>query len=267
MLGQQTWVLTGAGGRVASSLRPRLATRVAGLRLLDVGDVSPEHPGESFAAVDLRDLEALAGAFAGADGVLHFGGLSEEARFDELADVNITGTFNVLEAARRARVARVVHASSSRVTGFYPTTTTVTPDMPPRPDGLYGASKVAGEALGRMYADKFGLSVVAMRIGSFEPAPAEVRHLSTWLSPGDCERAVVAAMRAPGVGYAAFYAVSRNTRRWCDLAAGEALGFDPRDDAEDHAARVLARDRSPAPALQGGAFTSPDYTLRRGGLG
>jgi uronate dehydrogenase len=47
-----------------------------------------------------------------------------------------------------------------------------------RPDGLYGASKVYGEALGSMYADRFGLSVVCLRIGSFQPRPRERRELS-----------------------------------------------------------------------------------------
>ncbi|WP_439673487.1 hypothetical protein [Embleya sp. MST-111070] len=58
-------------------------------------------------------------------------------------------------------------------------------------------SKVAVEALGRLYADKFGLSVVCLRIGSFVPAPAEPRHLATWLSPRDAVGYFRAALTAP----------------------------------------------------------------------
>jgi uronate dehydrogenase len=131
-------------------------------------------------------------------------------------DVNIAGTFHALEAARRTGVKRFIYASSNRVTGMYPVTTTVTPEMAPRPDGLYGVSEVAGEALGRMYAEKFELSVIAVRIGSAEDTPQDARQLSTWLSPANCRAAFLAAMLARDISYAAFYAVSRNSCRWWD---------------------------------------------------
>ena len=150
------------------------------------------------------------------------------------------------------------------VPGFYSTGTLLDASMPPRPDGLCGVSKIAGEALGRLYADKFGLEVAALRIGSFEPAPQDQRQLSTWLSPADCLAAFLAAMTAPELSYAVFYAVSHNTRRWWDLADGQALGLDPSDDAEDHTPRS-----SPSPTKtsgsvpQGGPYTTPAYTLDR----
>ena len=109
-------------------------------------------------AADVADLEGLIELVAGRDGVVHLGGIADEADFHDLATVNVVGTYHVLEAARRAGVGRVVFASSNRLTGSYDTDTTVDPAMPPRPDGFYGVSKVAGEALCRLYADKFGLS-------------------------------------------------------------------------------------------------------------
>ncbi|WP_277751070.1 NAD-dependent epimerase/dehydratase family protein [Streptomyces hoynatensis] len=167
----------------------------------------------------------------------------------------------MLEGARRQGVGRVVLASSNRLTGCYPVAQTVTPGMPPRPDGLYGVSKVAVEALGRLYADKFGLSVVCLRIGSFEEAPTEVRHLATWLSPRDCLGFVRAALTAPGVRFAALYAVSANTRRYWDIEAGTALGYTPVDDAEDFAAGIPAEGTA-GNGLQGGAYADAAYTLR-----
>ena len=263
LLADETWLLTGAAGRVGRSLRPALAARVGRLRLLDVEDVVAEHPSEEAVVADLRDQEAVEVAVAGADGVLHLGGIADEADFHDLAEVNIVGTFHVLEAARRAASRRVVFASSNRTTGFYPTSTRVATDTPPRPDGLYGVSKVACEALGRLYCDKFGLQVANLRIGSFEQAPQDERHLSTWLSPADCEAAFLAAMTAPGLTYATFYAVSRNARGWWDLTAGEALGFEPRDDAERYAVDVGAGVATAPGAPQGGAFAEPAYTLDR----
>jgi uronate dehydrogenase len=257
-LAEQTWALTGAGGRIAGILRAELAARVGRLRLVDVVPVAPEHPGEEAALADLRDQAAVEAALTGADGVLHLGAIADEADFHDLAAVNIVGTFHVLEAARRQALERVVFASSNHVTGLYPADTVVDPLMPVRPDGLYGVSKVAGEALGRMYAEKFGLRVACLRIGTFDWAPREPRHLSTWLSPADALGAVLAAMTAPDLTYSAFYGVSRNTRRWWDLAAGEAIGFDPRDDAERYAD---ALGEPPAGERQGGLHATPQATL------
>ena len=121
--------------------------------------------------------------------------------------------------------------------------------------------ELAVEAVGRVYADKFGLQVVNVRIGSYLVEPLDERHLATWLSPRDCVAAFVAAMTAPDVQYATFYGVSANTRRFWSLDASIALGFTPVDDSEIYADRV-----APWPGrtdVQGGAFASPEYTLDR----
>jgi uronate dehydrogenase len=206
-------VLTGAGGKIATSIRPGLADRVAQLRLVDLDLVEPAHEREESVVADIRDQRAVEAALVGAAGVLHLGALADEADFHELAEVNILGTYHVLEAARRTGAGRVVFASSNRVTGFYPRTTLVDPEMPTRPDGFYGVSKIAGEALGRLYSDKFGLQVASLRIGSFEPTPADERQLSTWLSPSDCEQAFLAAMTAPELTYTAVGLECRGSRR------------------------------------------------------
>ena len=153
VLADQTWVLTGAAGRIGTSVRPSIAEQVGRLRLVDRVPVTPENEGEESLVADLRDRAAANDSIAGADGVVHLGGLSDEAPFDDLCAVNILGTFNVVDAARLTGVDRLVYASSNRVTGFYPVSTVVGPDLPTRPDSLYAVSKVAGEALGSLYAD------------------------------------------------------------------------------------------------------------------
>jgi uronate dehydrogenase len=268
-LSSSTWVITGAGGNVGSSLRQGIAPLVAKLVLLDVHTLQCNHEREEAAVVNICDQEALYNAVQGANGIIHLAGIADDAPFQALADVNITGTFNVLEAARRAGVPRVVFASSNRVTGFYSTSTSVEPGMPARPDGLYGASKVAGEALCRLYVDKFRLQVAAVRIGSFEQKPLDSRQLSTWLSPRDCLGAFVAAMTAPDLTFACFYAVSRNTRRWWALENGESIGIEPQDDAEDHLPTMEVRHvesaltPSDVSHLQGGQYAAATYTLDR----
>ena len=105
------------------------------------------------------------------------------------------------EACKNAGVKRVVFASTNHVTGFYEQEGMyTTPEMPVRPDSLYGASKAFGESLGRYYVDRYGLAVVCLRIGSFQPDSAVVerqgdRILSTWLSHRDCVHLVQRSMR------------------------------------------------------------------------
>lgn len=257
-----TVAITGAAGRIGSAVRAGLRDEVTRLVLIDRVELTASSSTEDVHRLDLRDTDAVAEALEGVDAVVHLGGIPDEAPLPDLLDANVLGTHNVLEGARRQGVRRVVLASSNRLGGFHPVTETVTPDLPARPDGLYGVSKVAMEALGRLYADKFGLSVVCLRIGSYEDTPTERRHLSTWLSPRDCLGFVHAALTAPDVHYTTAYAVSANTARFWDIAAGAELGYIPVDDAEAFASSLPAAGDPTGSELQGGAYTSEAYTLR-----
>ncbi len=236
-------------------MRPGLREGLDELRLSDVRPVEGLVAPETDAPADLTDAAAVARAVEGVDAIVHLGAVADEAAFHVLAGPNLHGTFHVLEAARRAGARRVVLASSARVCGFEPTTTRLRGGEPPRPDGLYAATKAFGEALGRMYADKFGLEVVAVRIGIFARRPTTARHRGGWLSPGDATRLLRACLTAPGVGYACVYGASANTRGWWDLGPARALGYDPQDDAEDHLEAREAPEEGPP--LQGGPSTLP----------
>ncbi|WP_174550934.1 NAD-dependent epimerase/dehydratase family protein [Actinomadura macra] len=258
-----TIVLTGAAGRVGTALRTPLRDAAARLVLADRAPLHVEAPNEVVHRTDL-DLPDAVRVVEGADAIVHLAGVRDEAPFPELVEGNILGTHRILEAARLTGVPRVVLASSNRLTGCYPSTETVSPAMPPRPDGLYGASKVAVEALGRLYADKFGLDVVCLRIGSLELHPSEPRHLATWLSHRDCAGFVEAALTVPSPGFLAAYAVSANARRFWEL--DERLGYEPRDDAASYGVPdTFVAEGTP----QGGDFASAEFTLRHlhGGAG
>ena len=71
-------------------------------------------------------------------------------------------------------------------------------DTPPRPDTLYGVSKVFGEALARYYCDRYGFQVACLRIGTFAERPPDQRSQASWLSPADCARLVDACLRSTG---------------------------------------------------------------------
>jgi uronate dehydrogenase len=246
-------LLTGAAGAIATAVRPVLRELADEVVLTDRGDVAALEPGERFARAELGDPTPWEGLAAGCDAIVHLGAVPDEAPFDVLAGPNLHGAFHVYEAARRAGVRRVVVASSGRATGFYRVGERLDGDATPRPDGLYAATKAFAEALGRMYADKFGLEVVALRIGTFEARPHTTRDLSTWLSHDDARRLVRAALTGPVEGFLAVYGVSANTRGWWDLPPS--LGYVPLDDAEDYADDVSPDDGIP---FQGGPNTARD---------
>ncbi|NUP03303.1 MAG: NAD(P)-dependent oxidoreductase [Nonomuraea sp.] len=256
-------VLTGAAGMVGGAVRERLRRAADKLVLVDRVPMTAE-PGEEAVRTDLSDPREVLEIVEGADAIVHLAGVPDEAPLPDLLDGNVLTTHRVLEAARLAGVRRVALASSNRLTGMYPATATLSPDLPPRPDGLYGVSKVALEALGRLYADKFGLEVVCLRIGSLEPRPVDARHLATWLSPRDCAGFFHAAVTTPGLRFLAAYAVSANTRRFWKLSPE--LGYEPLDDAESHEVTGDPAGFFTDDTPQGGPFATPEYTLRRGGL-
>ncbi|WP_448610152.1 NAD-dependent epimerase/dehydratase family protein [Geodermatophilus sp. URMC 60] len=260
-------LLTGAAGRIGTVLRGGLPERGWALRSLDVVPIADPRPGEEHVVADVTDRAAMAEAVEGASAVVHLGGVSGESTWAAVSHANIDGTQCVLEAARRAGVPRVVLASSNHATGFTPRPAEGLlreTDGLPRPDTFYGVSKVAMEALGSLYADRYGLDVVCLRIGTAAPEPTTTRHLSTWLSPADQVSLVDAALRAPSPGFAVVWGVSANSRGWWDLTAARSLGYEPVDDAEPYAAALVAVHGEPDLAdpvhgRVGGEFTTADF--------
>jgi uronate dehydrogenase len=136
----------------------------------------------------------------------------------------------------------VVFASSNHAVGFHRRDRMIDNTVEPRPDSRYGVSKVFGEALGRMYADKHGMSVACIRIGSFRPddRPTVPRHLFTWISHRDMVQVARRCIDYPDFHFAVVYGVSNNARNRWDNANVRYLGFVPEDDAELHAAEIAA---------------------------
>jgi uronate dehydrogenase len=267
-------LVTGAAGIVGTLLRPRLARPGRVLRLLDLLPIDCG-PGEEAVMADLTDETSIRAAMEGVQAVVHLGGLSRERPWADTLHTNVHGTYVLLEAARQAGVRQIVLAGSHHAVGFHPRApaaaqpsgearppvaenTGAAPDyLFPRPDTFYGVSKVAIEALGSLYHDRFGMNVVVMRLGSCAERPVDTRALSTWLSPGDGARLVEASLVA--TGFHVVWGVSANTRRWWSLEEGGAIGYHPEDDAEPYASSLIAEHGEPDPsdpvhALVGGVF-------------
>ncbi|GAA0244262.1 NAD(P)-dependent oxidoreductase [Saccharothrix mutabilis subsp. mutabilis] len=259
----QRILITGSAGGVGTLMRTRLAAPGRVLRLLDIGEQPPAADGEAVEVVraSVTDQAAMDAACEGVDAVIHLGGHSLEQPWAQILEVNVNGTHVVLEAARRNGVRRVVLASSNHAVGFYERASGEAGDyLFPQPDTYYGVSKVALEALGSLYASRYGMDVIAIRIGSCFERPKDARMLSTWLSPDDGARLFEACLSAPSPGFRVVWGVSDNTRRWFSLDEARALGYEPKDDSEVFAADVPEGDPdSVAHRYLGGIWCGPEF--------
>ena len=234
-------VLTGAAGALGNLLREPLAAMAGTLLSSDLADLpTPLLPGESFQRADLTRLDEIEALMEGADMVVHFGSIADEAGFEAILGPNLVGSYHVWEAASRHRVRRVVYASSVHAVGMYENADGIDLDAPHRPDTFYGLAKCYSENLGRLYWQKRGVEGVALRIFSCTPRPMNARALGTWLSHGDLVRLVRAAVEAPAVGYTAVFGLSANTRAPVQTGKAGFLGYVPQDNAEDWAEELLA---------------------------
>jgi NAD+ dependent glucose-6-phosphate dehydrogenase len=201
--------------------------------------------------MDLADFEALLPLFKDVETVVHLGAdAQDQAPWESILQNNVVGTRNVYEAARLQGVKRVVFASSHMATlgwesvspwsdvlagadpptGFRPLDETT----PYRPTVDYAMSKAWGEIEGRMYSERFGLSVIALRIlWCTRDGVPPAGHEALWLSRRDAARAIRCAVVAPADSrFRAYYIVSNNRNRIWDLeSATRDLGFVPLDSA------------------------------------
>ncbi|MGR4878218.1 NAD-dependent epimerase/dehydratase family protein [Streptomyces sp. LARHCF249] len=242
----RTVLLTGAAGGVGTLMRELLPTYGYELRLLDL---VPVDGAPDAIVADLADREALREAVRGVDAVVHLAGISLESTFEKVLAANVTGLHHLYEAAREEGVRRVVFASSNHAVGFTPRPRGGDPlvpvDTPRRPDSFYGLSKCFGEDLAQLYWDLHGIETVSVRVGSCFPEPTSVRMLSLWLSPADCARLLHAALTAENVGHTVVFGSSANSRLWWDLSSARAIGYEPRDDSERFAERLIAEQGIP----------------------
>ncbi|MEU0075343.1 NAD(P)-dependent oxidoreductase [Streptomyces sp. NPDC006332] len=258
----RTVLLTGAAGGLGTLMRNLLPAFDYELRLLDMRPIEGDPDAVT---ADLADKDAVRKAVRGVDAIIHLAGISLEAPFEKILTANIEGTYNLYEAAREEGVKRIVFASSNHAVGFTPRPQGDDPlipiDTPRRPDTFYGLSKAFGEDLAQFYWDKYGIETVSVRIGSCFPEPTSVRMLSVWMSPADGARLFHAGLTAENVGHTVVYGSSANTRLWWDLSSARALGYEPRDDSEPFAEKLIAEQGELDPdnvghAYLGGAFVN-----------
>ena len=255
-------LITGANGGLGSVCRDRLGHLAKSLRIAARKGLGAARENEEIVYCDLGDKAAVEAMVEGCDGIVHMGGQSVEAKWETVRNANIDGMFHLYEAARKSSVTpRIIFASSNHAIGFHKQTERLDANSLTRPDGLYGVSKVFGEALASMYFDKFGIETASIRIGSCFPEPKNHRMLSTWMSYDDFVQLIERIFAVPRLGCPIIYGASANAASWWDNREVAYLGWTPQDNAETFRAKVDAA-MSPPPAddatavYQGGAFCS-----------
>jgi uronate dehydrogenase len=223
-------LVTGSAGTVGRPLCEELARRGHAVRAFDRAAT----PDVADAVVaDVADAAAVQAAMRGVDAVVHLAAQPHERPFPELIAPNVVGLYNVMDAAREHAVKRVVLASSMMVVAGW--------TDPPRPAGVderrpnnhYALTKVWAEQMGELYARRFGLSVLAVRLGWMVRNPAEARHMQElkifdcYVSRADGARALAAAVEVEGIKFEIVYAASRGGERVFDMEpARRLLGFE-----------------------------------------
>jgi uronate dehydrogenase len=257
----KTVLITGAAGDVGTHLRRELAGRYH-LRLSDIKPVRELRKTEKFVRGDVSKLPDMLRASKGVDAIVHLGAWPVEGDWPLILSSNIVGGYNAFEAARRNGVKRVVFASSNHAVGFYPRDDKIDHLAIPKPDSRYGLSKAFGEALGALYAYKYGLEVLAIRIGNVNPEPLDKRRLAIWVSPRDIAQLVSIGIDHPDIKFEIVYGASDNLRAWWDNSNAYRLGYRPLDKSEAWAADLLSKHvDNPNPLVeryQGGTFVAAE---------
>lgn len=235
-------VMTGAAGSVGRAILPLLTQDGHEVTCLDIAvpvDITgPADATDKWIRASVTDQAALERAFAGAELVIHLAGHPRENTWEQIVAVNINGTHAVLDAAHRAGVPRVMLASSVHAAGYVSLADAAASALDVRPDTFYGVGKATAEALGSLYADRFGMRILSARIMTFDEHPRTSRALSTWLSPADLVRLIEAGATTELPGHRIVWGVSNNTRRSVPLEPGHQIGYFPEDDSEAWADRV-----------------------------
>jgi UDP-glucose 4-epimerase len=168
------YIVTGGAGFIGSHIVEELAKQDHEVVIVDnlfsgkMENIEPFLKKEKvrFVQGSITDLPLLQKTFAGADGIFHEGAIASVPRSiaNPVAtnDANVTGTLNVLVAARDCGVRKVLFASSSSVYGNTPTLPKHE-DMTPSPLSPYAVSKLTGEQYLRVFSEVYGLKTISLR--------------------------------------------------------------------------------------------------------
>ena len=232
-------LVTGSAGRIGQAVVRELTAQRLAVRGFDRAPT----PGLADAVVgDITDPAACRRALSGVTTLIHLAATPDDVDdpVRDLFPANIVGVYHIFEAARAAKVERMILASSGQVvwgqrqSGPWP----ITADVQPTPRYWYASTKMFLEAAGRTYADAHGIGVLVVRLG-WCPRPGQEKEIGSqewaqdvYLSPGDAGRFFACTVQPKqDFRFAVVYAASLPVRR-CPYDLGPAkqlLGYEPRE--------------------------------------
>jgi uronate dehydrogenase len=230
-------LVTGSAGRIGRAVSAELVARGHRVRGFD----RVPSPALREAVVgDVASPDDLDRALAGMDTAVHLAATPDEADFMTLLlPNNVIGLYRMLEAARHARLGRVILISSGQLYSGHDGPLPITPATPTSPRNWYALTKVLTEAAGQVYAATHGLNVVVIRPGWVPRDHAHAEELAAsahgkdgYLSPGDAGRGFAAAVEAEGLPrYTVVHVCSLPVEmaRYDLRPAKTLLGYEPRD--------------------------------------
>ena len=243
-------LVTGSSGRIGSAVAKELQARGHAVRGFD-----------RMATPNLKDMvigtltsEAdVARAMRGVQTVIHLAATPDDADFlAEIVPNNIVGVYHIFEEAQKASVKRLIVASSGQVVWWQrmrgPVPVGV--EVQPTPRYWYAAAKMFLEGAGRSFAEKFGMEVIAVRLGWCPRTPEQVEEIratdwaqDVYLSPGDAGRFFACAAAAPlKEKFNVVYATSKAKRPMYDLETTKRLlGYEPAESWPQGVEVVLGR--------------------------
>ncbi len=240
-------LVTGAAGNIGSYFAEHSHGRYE-LRLMVQQMDEDAEALRSFGEVvtgDLGDLEGMKELCGGIDTVLHLAAdPSPSATWQSLLPNNIVGTYHAFVAAKAVGCQRVIFASSIHAVSGYPPDVQVKTSEPVNPGDLYGVTKCFGEAMGRYMAEQENLSVIALRIGAFQPLErareeSSVSMLDAFVSQRDLNQLIQRCIDVENVKFAILHGLSNNRFKRLDISdARQLVGYDPQDDLTEENPRL-----------------------------
>lgn len=229
-------LITGAAGLIGGYLVKALEDE----HTLRLGDIRPIPNEPRWVALDVTQSQQVRAAMTDIDAVIHLAiasgheGDYEDESFNQLRfDVHVKGTFNILDAARKAGIRRVIYTSSLTVVWGYAPPSPVAADAPARPIGTYALTKYLGEVVCQDYACQHNLSVVCLRIPKpidlHDPTWKERLLRPQWLAVPDLIQAYRLALTTPNIDFEILTIVGESSKRRWDISKAErVLGYQPK---------------------------------------